>query len=95
MTVTSRFVFGLLMRALRLLVRDPPYRAFQVPIKYGRIGIINKRFISAAHARNIAVHVWTINDRDEMDALIDLEVDGIFTDNPSLLQEVLKERGLI
>lgn len=91
----TRFVFGLMMRALRLFVRDPPYRAFQVPVKYGRINVVNHRFIEASHDRNIAVHVWTINERDEMEKLIDMEVDGIFTDNPSLLREVLAEKGFI
>ena len=91
----TRFVFGVKMRALKLFVRDPIYRAFQVPVKYGRIQVIDKRFIEASHDRNIAVHVWTINERKEMETLIDLGVDGIFTDNPSLLREVLAEKGFI
>jgi glycerophosphoryl diester phosphodiesterase len=42
----------------------------------------------------VAVHVWTINDRGKMGELLDLGVDGIFSDRPTLLKEVLVERGL-
>jgi glycerophosphoryl diester phosphodiesterase len=64
-------------------------------MKYGRIQVIDKRFVKAAHEREIAVHVWTINDRAKMEWLIDLGVDGIFTDEPALLRDVLVERGLL
>jgi glycerophosphoryl diester phosphodiesterase len=40
------------------------------------------------------VHVWTINDRDEMEQLIDLGVDGLVTDRADLLKDLLIERGL-
>jgi glycerophosphoryl diester phosphodiesterase len=91
----SRFVFALKMRMLSLFARGCPYEAFQVPVKYGRIQVVNKRFVKAAHDRDLAVHVWTINERSEMEHLIDLGVDGIFTDEPSLLRDVLVERGLM
>ena len=64
-------------------------------MKYGRIQVVEPRFVEAAHERGIAVHVWTINEREEMEYLINLGVDGMFTDNPSLLREVLSERGLL
>lgn len=91
----KRFVIGLKTRLLPLLVRDPEYQAFQVPIRQGNIEVVNERFIREAHKRGIDVHVWTINDRDSMEWLIDLGVDGIFTDNPVLLREVLKYRGVL
>ncbi|TFF91563.1 glycerophosphodiester phosphodiesterase [Candidatus Thorarchaeota archaeon] len=91
----KRFVIGLKSRLLPLLVRNPEYRAFQVPIRQGGTEIVNKRFIQEAHKRGIYVHVWTINDRETMEWLIDIDVDGIFTDNPVLLREVLKDAGLL
>lgn len=91
----SRFVFALKMRTLGLLSRDYKYNVFQVPLKYGLINLIDSRFIKAAHERNVAVHVWTINDRDRMEWLTDLGVDGIFTDNPGLMREMLTEKGLL
>ena len=55
--------------------------------------IVNQRFVDAAHARGIAVHVWTIDDDLEMERLLDLGVDGIMTDRPAVLRAVLERRG--
>jgi len=49
--------------------------------------------MTAAHRHHLPVHVWTIDDRAEMHRLLDLGVDGIMTDRPSELKEVLVERG--
>ncbi|MDX1390415.1 MAG: glycerophosphodiester phosphodiesterase family protein, partial [Acidobacteriota bacterium] len=67
--------------------------AIQVPsdyvLKFGPIEIplfrLSSKFIACAHAQGLAVYVWTIDDEDEMRRLIDLGVDGIFTDFPSKL----------
>ncbi len=48
----------------------------------------------AKRTQNLQVHVWTIDDPTEMNRLIDLGVDGIMTDKPSLLKEILTERKL-
>jgi glycerophosphoryl diester phosphodiesterase len=40
------------------------------------------------------VHVWTIDEPGEMRELIDLGVDGLMTDRPAVLRDVLRERGL-
>ena len=73
----------------------PKYQALQVPIQHNGTRIITPSFVKDAHMRNIAVHVWTINDRPSMEWLIGLGVDGIFTDDPWLLLETLEEKDLI
>ena len=39
------------------------------------------------------MHVWTIDDPAEMNRLLDLGVDGIMTDKPTVLKQVLTDRG--
>jgi glycerophosphoryl diester phosphodiesterase len=55
--------------------------------------IVDRRFLDVAHARGLPVHVWTIDDPTEMERLLDLGVDGIMTDRPTVLKEVLVRRG--
>lgn len=73
---------------------NPRYVALQVPITFNGIEVVTQDFIDDAHANGLAVHVWTINDRPTMEALIDMGVDGIMTDVPTLLQQVLEEKGV-
>ena len=65
----------------------------QVPVRQNRIPLVTDRFLEAAHARDLPVHVWTINDGAEMHRLLDMGVDGIMTDRPDVLKSVLTERG--
>ncbi len=73
-------------------------RVAQVPVRYGAasglkgVTVVTERFVRNAHRRNVAVHVWTIDDADEMHRLLDLGVDGIMTDRPAILRDVLIER---
>jgi glycerophosphoryl diester phosphodiesterase len=71
-----------------------PAGCTQVPVRQGRLLLLDSRFVEAAHRRGVAVHAWTINDRDEMGRLLELGVDGILSDRPTLLKEVFVERGL-
>lgn len=70
-----------------------PGACAQVPVRRGRVLIVDRRFIEGAHRNGLPVHVWTVNDEVEMDRLLDLGVDGIMTDRPTLLKEVLVRRG--
>jgi glycerophosphoryl diester phosphodiesterase len=66
----------------------------QVPVRQGRLTIVDKRLIAAARRRGIEVHVWTVDEPAQMHQLIDLGVDGLMTDRPGVLRDVLRERGL-
>jgi glycerophosphoryl diester phosphodiesterase len=65
----------------------------QVPPRRGRVPLVSERVLAAAHGRGLPVHVWTIDEPAEMHALLDLGVDGLMTDRPDLLRQVLTERG--
>ena len=64
----------------------------QVPVRQGRLTLVDRRFLEAAHGRGLQVHVWTIDDRTEMERLLDLGVDGLMTDRPDVLKDVLSAR---
>ncbi|HVX17961.1 MAG TPA: glycerophosphodiester phosphodiesterase [Acidimicrobiales bacterium] len=65
----------------------------QVPHRAKGLTIVDQRFVDTAHARDLQVHVWTIDDPTEMVELLDLGVDGLMTDRPTVLRDVLERRG--
>ena len=65
----------------------------QVPTSAKGKRIVDQRFVEEAHERDIEVHVWTVDGVGEMHHLLDLGVDGIMTDQPEVLRDVLVERG--
>lgn len=67
--------------------------AAQVPVSQGPLTIVDRSFIQTAHNAEIQVHVWTIDDENEMVRLLDLGVDGIMTDKPESLKKVLISRN--
>lgn len=74
--------------------RPPPAACVQVPPTFGGRTIVEPGLIRLAHAIGWHVHVWTIDSAATMNALIDVGADGIMTDRPTLLREVLRQRGL-
>lgn len=68
---------------------SPRFYSLQVPEESGGITVMTESFVRAAHARNLAVEPWTINDKDTMRKFITWGVDGIITDRPDLMLEVL------
>jgi glycerophosphoryl diester phosphodiesterase len=85
-TETARLTFGMPTPA--------EVHAAQVPVRSGPVEVVTERRVARAHRRGLQVHVWTIDDPSEMERLIDLGVDGIMTDRPEVLRDVLIRRGL-
>ena len=71
----------------------PPYDALQVPPSQGPFPVVDRRFVQAAHRFGIQVHVWTVDESEEMRRLLDLGVDGLMSDRPDLLLDVLASRN--
>ena len=61
----------------------------QIPEYIGPSHLANGGLVRAAHDRGIKVYVWTVNDRQYIRRLLDIEVDGIITDNPELLKSLI------
>jgi glycerophosphoryl diester phosphodiesterase len=86
-------VVRILLGGFGLPVGRPRFHALQVPQRHRGIPIVTRSFVRAAQARGLHVHVWTVDQADGIERLLDLGVDGIMTDRPSLLREVLTRRG--
>jgi len=75
----------------------PQYQSIQPPYDPSEsmnIPIMTRRFIREAHAKNVAVEPWTVDDPALMKQYIEWGVDGIMTDRPDLMMKVLKELGM-
>jgi glycerophosphoryl diester phosphodiesterase len=68
--------------------------AAQVPVRAGRLRVVDRRFVRHAHRLGVQVHVWTIDEPAEMHELLDLGVDGIMTDHIEVLRDVYRSRGV-
>jgi glycerophosphoryl diester phosphodiesterase len=70
-----------------------PAACVQVPPSTRGVPLVDQRFVAASHRLGLQVHVWTIDEAHEMHRLLDLGVDGIMTDRPAVLRDVLAARG--
>lgn len=82
-------VFVLLTKPFLGSFYSPKFFSLQVPEESGGITVMTPSFVKAAHERNLAVEPWTINDAETMKKFIAWGVDGIITDRPDIMLEVL------
>lgn len=74
------------------MIQNPAgHHAFQVPPSLG-VTVVTPAFVEDAHDADIAVHVWTIDDCQEMVDLLNMDVDAIMTDRPTLLAQLLEQK---
>lgn len=84
-----RFVIFMRLKILPLYI--PVADAFQIPEYHGDYHLLTEEFIEKAHKKNIKIHIWTVNEKKDMKRLIKMGVDGIITDYPDLLNEVINK----
>ncbi len=85
-----------LLRLASLGVPVPSIAAdcVQVPLRRYGVRIVDRSFVSAAAARRLPVQVWTVNEGEVMNWLLDIGVDGIMSDEAELLKDVFMQRDL-
>ena len=65
----------------------------QIPVRQGPVTVVTRTPPRRRPRKHVPVHVWTIDDEAEMARLLDLGVDGIMTDRPQVLRDLLIRRG--
>ncbi|HEX6286466.1 MAG TPA: glycerophosphodiester phosphodiesterase family protein, partial [Acidimicrobiia bacterium] len=68
--------------------------ALQLPARVRGVRVVDEKLVAAAHASDLHVHVWTVNQTSEMHRFLDMGVDGLITDRPDRLRDVMIEREL-
>lgn len=69
-----------------------PVAAYQLPFDYKSMPV-DRKLVDAIHRSGAQVHMWTVNEAEPMNRLLDMGVDGIVSDRPDILNEVMRERG--
>ncbi len=80
---------GLMQRLGR---RSTEIDCVQVPISQGRIRVVTPGFVRRCHRAGLQVHVWVVDEPEEMRRLLDMGVDGLMTDDAAALAQFMAER---
>ena len=60
----------------------------------GCTAYVTAEMVENAHARGLKIIPWTVNNVPTMEHLLDIGVDGMITDHPDMLRDLLAERGM-
>jgi len=77
----------------RIVARVGRFQSVQVPQRYGALPVVTPGFLRRCHRAGVQVHVWTVNDQEQMEHLLDLGVDGLVSDRADKLAAVLGSRA--
>jgi len=84
--IATSFAYGEVVDFIQRVATDqlagyrPPGQALQIPPEFQGVPLVTSQTVAAAHGLGCEVHVWTINDPQEMERLLALGVDGIMSD---------------
>jgi glycerophosphoryl diester phosphodiesterase len=78
--------------AARDFAYEPPGEAIQIPAEYYSWRLVTPETVAMAHRHAVELHVWTVNEEREMEALLALGVDGVISDFPARLLRVIGRR---
>ena len=87
-------IFKMMCQSVGIGLKPTKSQCAQIPLKQWGVPVLTKKFIEIAKMQNKLVHVWTIDDKNQMFELIEFGVDGLMTDKPSVLKEAMIEKGL-
>ena len=96
--IATSFAYGEVVEFIQRVTTDqlsdyhPPAQALQIPPEFQGVPLVTSQTVAVAHNLNREVHVWTIDDPREMGRLLDLGVDGIMSNFPDRLLEVVRRR---
>lgn len=84
---------------IKRIINQSNFDIMQVPQQFGFIDLLKSSFIDGLHKLNIPCHVWIVDNTDDLEKMLNLGVDGVFTNNPELcinyLQQKEKDKLLI
>jgi glycerophosphoryl diester phosphodiesterase len=88
----EQIAMGWILQKLGLhSLHQPRYDILQIPeYRYG-LPILSEGFLTAAHAWNVPVHIWVVDEEADMRRLLEMGVDGIQTDRPDIAARVFSE----
>ena len=69
-------------------------KVIQIPETWKGLRVLSKNLLNKCKSLGLKVHIWIINDEDNMQRMIDSGVDGIMTDNPEGLKKVLLKNSI-
>jgi len=88
-----RVGLGSLLSCGRLNVRGEA-SVLQIPFRWKGLPVLSSALVKRIQGQGLSLHVWTLNERDDIEQALDIGVDGVMTDRPQLLKQIMIWRDL-